>query len=148
MKLVSDAPRGSGNDTVWSSQYAAYDAVSPHMQSYLKGLTALHSADRQASDSRAAGRPVRRDPITTEHSLVRTNPVTGWNALFFNPRFVTRIVGIPKGESDAIIRYLTDVIATTADMHVRFHGGKNDVAIWDGRITVSFGNECGVQGHR
>lgn len=107
------------------------------MQTYLKGLTALHSADMQANDTRALGRTVRRDPVTTEHPLIRTHPVTGWNALFFNPGFVTKIVGVPKTESDAIIRYLTEVIATTQEIHVRFQWGKNDVAFWDNRSTVS-----------
>lgn len=106
------------------------------MQTYLKSLTALHSADMQANDSRALGRPVRREPVTTVHPLIRTNPVTGWNALFFNPGFVTKIIGIPKGESDAIIRYLTDVVATTQEMHARFQWGKDDVALWDNRTTV------------
>lgn len=107
------------------------------MQTYLKGLTALHSAEMQVNDSRAVGRPVRREPVTTEHPLIRTNPVTGWNALFFNPGFVTKIVGVPKIESDAIIKYLTEVITTTQEMHVRFQWGKNDVAFWDNRSTVS-----------
>lgn len=106
------------------------------MQTYLKSLTALHSADMQANDSRAIGRPVRREPVTTVHPLIRTNPVTGWNALFFNPGFVTKIIGIPKAESDAIIKYLTDVVATTQEMHARFQWGKDDVAFWDNRTTV------------
>ena len=136
LKVLTGPPQGGGGDTLWSSQYAAYDILSSHMQTYLKGLTALHSADMQANDSRALGRPVRRDPVTTEHPLIRTNPVTGWNSLFFNPGFVTKIVGIPKGESDAIIRYLTDVVATTQELHARFQWGKDDVAIWDNRTTV------------
>jgi len=106
------------------------------MQTYLKNLTALHSADMQANDSKALGRPVRRDPITTVHPLIRTNPVTGWNALFFNPGFVTKIIGIPKAESDAILKYLTDVVATTNELHARFQWNKDDVAIWDNRTTV------------
>lgn len=111
------------------------------MQTYLKSLTAVHSADMQAADSRAIGRPVRREPVTTEHPLIRTNPVTGWNGLFFNPGFVTKIVGIPKVESDAIINYLTEVISTTQEAHVRFQLNKGDVAFWDNRSTVSFGHE-------
>lgn len=138
LKVLTGPPHGGGGDTLWSSQYAAYDVLSSHMQTYLKGLTALHSADMQANDSRALGRPVRRDPVTTEHPLIRTNPVTGWNSLFFNPGFVTTIIGIPKGESDAIIRYLTDVVATTQEAHARFQWNKDDVAIWDNRTTVSF----------
>ncbi|KAJ6133861.1 hypothetical protein N7523_000183 [Penicillium sp. IBT 18751x] len=136
LKLLAGPPSGGGGDTLWSSQYAAYDVLSPFMQTYLKGLTALHSADMQANDSRALGRPVRRDPITTVHPLIRTNPVTGWNALFFNPGFVTKIIGIPKGESDAILRYLTDVVATTQEMHARFSWNKDDVAFWDNRTTT------------
>ncbi|KAI9039560.1 TauD/TfdA dioxygenase family protein [Aspergillus affinis] len=135
LKLLTGPPRGGGGDTLWTSQYAAYDALSSHMQNYLKGLTALHSADMQASDTRALGRTVRREPVTTEHPLIRTNPVTGWNSLFFNPGFVTKIVGVPKVESDAILRYLAEVIATTQETHARFQWGKNDVAIWDNRTT-------------
>ncbi|KAJ5559105.1 Taurine catabolism dioxygenase TauD/TfdA [Penicillium sp. DV-2018c] len=135
LKLLSGPPRGGGGDTLWTSQYAAYDVLSSHMQNYLKGLTALHSADMQANDSRALGRPVRREPVTTEHPLIRTNPVTGWNGLFFNPGFVTKIVGVPAAESKAIIGFLTDVIATTQEMHVRFSWGEDDVALWDNRST-------------
>lgn len=136
LKLLTGPPLGGGGDTLWSSQYAAYDILSPFMQTYLKSLTALHSADMQANDSRALGRPVRREPVTTKHPLIRTNPVTGWNSLFFNPGFVTKIVGIPKAESDAIIKYLTDVVATTQEMHARFQWGKDDIAFWDNRTTV------------
>lgn len=141
LKLLTGPPRGGGGDTLWSSQYAAYDALSSHMQNYLKDLTAIHSADMQAADSRASGRPVRREPVTTVHPLIRTNPVTGWNSLFFNPGFVTKIVGIPKTESDAIINYLSQVIATTQELHARFQWGKDDVAIWDNRTTVSHTSE-------
>ncbi|KAE8356350.1 hypothetical protein BDV28DRAFT_127150, partial [Aspergillus coremiiformis] len=142
LKVLTGPPRGGGGDTLWTSQYAAYDALSSHMQTYLKGLTALHSADMQASDSRALGRTVRREPVTIEHPLIRTNPVTGWNSLFFNPGFVTKIVGVPKIESDAIIKYLADVVATTQEMHARFQWNNDDVAIWDNRTTnhtASFG---------
>jgi sulfonate dioxygenase len=133
--VLTGPPRGGGGDTLWCSQYAIYDVLSAPMQKYLESLTALHSAEEQAIGSRAAGRPVRREPITTEHPLVRVNPVTGWKSLFFNPGFVTAIVGVPKAESDAIMRYLTELIATTQEAHVRFQWGKNDVAIWDNRCT-------------
>lgn len=135
LKVVSGPPRGSGGDTLWSSQYGLYDVLSPRMQQYLEGLTALHSADMQAEGSRALGRTVRRDPITTEHPLIRTHPVTGWKSVFFNPGFVTKIVGVPKTESDTIIRYLNELVATTQEIHARFSWGTNDVAFWDNRIT-------------
>lgn len=107
------------------------------MQKYLGGLEALHSAQIQADGSNALGRAVRRDPVVTKHPLVRTNPVTGWNSVFFNPGFVTAIVGVPKAESNAIINYLNELIATTQEIHVRFQWQKNDVAFWDNRVCVS-----------
>ena len=136
LKVLTGPPRGGGGDTLWSSQYAAYDALSGPMQKFLESLTALHSSHMQAEGSRAAGRPVRREPIVTEHPLIRSHPVTGWKSLFFNPGFVTAIVGIPKVESDMIISYLNEVVATTQEFHVRFQWNKDDVAFWDNRITV------------
>ncbi|CAN9239137.1 unnamed protein product [Alternaria alternata] len=135
LKVLTGPPRGGGGDTLWSSQYAAYDMLSPHMQKYLEGLTALHSAELQAQGSRDLGRTVRRDPVTTEHPLIRTNPVTGWKSIFFNPGFVTKIVGVPKTESDHIISFLTEIVATSPEVHARFQWNEGDVAFWDNRVT-------------
>ncbi|KAF2734978.1 alpha-ketoglutarate-dependent taurine dioxygenase [Polyplosphaeria fusca] len=142
LKVLTGPPRGGGGDTLWSSQYAAYDQLSAPMQKYLEGLTAIHSAHLQAQGSRELGRTVRREPINTEHPLVRTNPVTGWKALFFNPGFVTKIVGIPKTESDFIISYLNEIVATSPELHARFQWNKGDVAFWDNRVcnhTATYG---------
>ncbi|KKY25757.1 putative alpha-ketoglutarate-dependent taurine dioxygenase [Diplodia seriata] len=135
LKLLTGPGRGGGGDTLWSSQYAAYDAMSPYMQKYLESLTAIHSAQIQADGSTQMGRTVRRDPVVTEHPLIRVHPVTGWKSLFFNPGFVTKIKGVPKVESDHIISYLNEIIATTQEAHVRFQWNKNDVAFWDNRVT-------------
>lgn len=142
LKVLTGPPIGGGGDTLWSSNYAAYDLLSTPMQTYLESLTAIHSAEMQAAGSIAMNRPVRRDPVITEHPLVRTHPVTGWKSLFFNPGFVTKIVGIPKVESDMIINYLNELVSTTQEIHVRFQWGKDDVAFWDNRIvnhTASYG---------
>lgn len=148
LKVLAGPPRGGGGDTLWSSQYAAYDALSASMQKYLESLTALHSSHLQAEGSIAAGRPVRREPIVTEHPLVRSHPVTGWKSLFFNPGFVTKIVGVPKVESDAILAYLNEVVVTTPELHVRFQWGEGDVAFWDNRVTVSLRGCPDVADHR
>lgn len=137
LKLLSGPARGGGGDTLWSSQYGAYDLLSPSMQRYLEGLTALHSSAMQDSGTKALGRPVRRESVITEHPLVRVNPVTGWKSLYYNPGFVTAIVGVPKLESDTIVRYLNELVATTQEIHCRFQWNKGDVAIWDNRICVS-----------
>ncbi|KAL2044332.1 hypothetical protein N7G274_003037 [Stereocaulon virgatum] len=112
------------------------------MQKYLEGLEALHSAHVQADGSNALGRTVRRKPVVTKHPLIRLNPVTGWKSVFFNPGFVTAIVGIPKAESNTIINYLNELTSTTQENHVRFQWQKNDVAFWDNRVcnhSASYG---------
>ena len=45
------------------------------------------------------------------------------------------IVGVPRGESDAILAYLNRVIVETPELHVRFLWQEGDVAIWDNRCT-------------
>lgn len=107
------------------------------MQKYLESLTAIHSADLQAQGTRELGRTVRREPVTTAHPLVRTHPVTGWKSLFFNPGFVTKIVGVPKTESDHIIGLLNEIVATSPEVQVRFQWNEGDVAFWDNRVCVS-----------
>lgn len=34
-----------GGDTMWSSMYSAYDALSPAMRKFLEGMTAIHDAE-------------------------------------------------------------------------------------------------------
>jgi sulfonate dioxygenase len=107
------------------------------MQKYLESLTALHSAEEQANGSRALGRPVRREAVVTEHPLIRTHPVTGWKSLFYSPGFVNAIKGVPKMESDSIIRYLDEVIVATQEVHARYQWTPGMVALWDNRSCVS-----------
>lgn len=48
LKFLTGLPRGGGGDTLWSSQYAAFDALSASMQKYLESLTALYTSHLQA----------------------------------------------------------------------------------------------------
>lgn len=75
----------TGGDTLWSSGYALYSSLSPSFQAYLEGLSAVHSAVAQATGARAAGLPIRREPIETTHPVVRVHPATGWKSVFVNP---------------------------------------------------------------
>ncbi|RAL61101.1 hypothetical protein DID88_010441 [Monilinia fructigena] len=130
LKVLTGPPRGGGGDTLWSSQYAAYDALSAPMQKYLESLTALHTSHLQAEGSIALGRPVRRDPIVTEHPLIRSHPVTGWKSLFFNPGFVTKMCRHPQSRKRRHHRLSKrggfHNPGTTRSLPV----GKDDVAFW------------------
>lgn len=80
-----DGP-SSGGDTLFADMASAYRRLSPEFQKRLHGLKALHSGVEQVNNSLNKGGIARRDPITTEHPIVRTHPTTGEKALFVNPQ--------------------------------------------------------------
>ncbi|KAG6828617.1 hypothetical protein H0H92_007262 [Tricholoma furcatifolium] len=125
-----------GGDTLWSSGYALYSSLSPGFQTYLEGLTALHSGVAQAEGSRAAGLHVRRHEIETVHPVVRVHPATGWKSVYVNPGFTRRIIGVPKAESDYLLNFLFHQIGENPDFQVRFKWEPKSVAIWDNRIVT------------
>lgn len=52
----------TGGDTLWQSQYATYDKLSPAFKKTLEGLTALHDAHRFREQSRNGGYHLRTLP--------------------------------------------------------------------------------------
>lgn len=59
------------------------------------------------------------------------DPVTGEKALFVNPQFSRRIVGLKIEESDAILNLLYAHIAQGADFQVRIRWKPKSVVLWD-----------------
>jgi sulfonate dioxygenase len=76
--------RSLSADSRLIKSYALYSSLSPGLQRYLEGLSALHSAVAQAEGARAAGLPVRRQEIETVHPVVRVHPATGWKSVYVN----------------------------------------------------------------
>lgn len=128
-------PVHGGGDTLFSSCYGLYDALSPSMQEYLETLSALHSGVEQAEGAAKAGLHLRRPAVETEHPLVRTHPVTGWKSVFVNPAFTRRIVGVPKVESDAILNMLYGIMNVDPSLTLRVRWDKGTLVLWDNRIT-------------
>lgn len=125
-----------GGDTLFSNMYAAYDALSDRMKDYLEGLTAVHDGEPQYRGRYAdkgvddAGKVYPR----ASHPVVRTHPDTGRKCLFVNPIFTMRINGVPRVESDAILRMLFEHCASE-DFQVRFRWQPGSVAFWDNRCA-------------
>ncbi|GJJ13793.1 hypothetical protein Clacol_008050 [Clathrus columnatus] len=135
--FILDQPNvGLGGDTLFSSQVEAYNRLSPSFKKVLEGLRAVHSAVEQAEHSRKRGGPVRREPVETEHPLVRVHPVTGEKALFVNEGFTRRIVGFKDEESKLLLNFLFDHIKKGADFHARATYKPGTVVVWDNRVTV------------
>jgi taurine dioxygenase len=124
-----------GGDTLFASMYAAYEALSDRMKTYLDGLTAIHDGEH-VYRGLYANYGVKDKPAypRAEHPVVRTHPVTGRKCLFVNKAFTTRILGIPADESEAILRYLCDH-ATNELFQCRFRWQPNSIAFWDNRCA-------------
>lgn len=131
-------PEECGGDTLWSSMYSAYDALSKPMQSFLEGLTATHDADmfREQADRYGfdlfAGPRGHPDNVGTRlravHPVIRTNPVTGWKGLYVNKSFTKRINELSKDESENLLNYLFRHIAENFNYQVRFKWERDDLA--------------------
>ncbi|KAF6818895.1 TfdA family Taurine catabolism dioxygenase TauD [Colletotrichum plurivorum] len=126
----------TGGDTAWVSQTAAYARLSRPIQALLEGLRAEHSGFPQAENAKRDGKFVRREPVKSEHPVVRIHPATGQKALFVNPGFTKRIIGLRDEESDALLKLLFKHISQGQDFQVRVKWEEGTVALWDNRVTA------------
>ena len=115
-----------GGDTLWTSAYAAYEALSPPLKDLCEGLTALH-------DAAPHGKP----EISAIHPVVRVHPDTQRKVLFINEHFTRRIVELSHQESRLLLDYLIKWIASPR-FTVRYRWQEGTIAMWDNRCTQHF----------
>ncbi|KAM0813234.1 putative TauD/TfdA-like domain-containing protein [Seiridium cardinale] len=135
---ILDKPE-TGGDTLFTNSVEAYNRLSPLFKERLHGLKAIHSGFEQAGAALARGGILRREPVASEHPIVRTHPATGEKGLFINPQFVRGIVGMKKEESEGILKILYDHMAFGADFQVRLGWEEGTVIVWDNRVTQHSG---------
>lgn len=112
-----------GGDTMWASQYLAYDHLSAPMKDLLDGLSALHNAS-----------PHGKPEMASIHPVVRVHPETGRRSLLVNEHFTKRIVEMSHVESKALLDFLTRW-SVEEQFTVRYRWTPGTVAIWDNRCT-------------
>lgn len=113
----------AGGDTMWANQYAAFSAMSPALQEFLRGLTAIHTAWPQGHPEMKAERPV-----------VLHHPETGRESLAVNRLFTVRIPQLEQSESDAVLEHLF-TWGDRPEFTCRWSWSPGDVVIWDNRCT-------------
>jgi taurine dioxygenase len=134
-----------GGDTLWASQYAAYDALSPGMQRLLDPLRCVQTAwphgtrgpGIDAPVSRSVGM-VRGDPAADREVLqpvVRVHPVTGRRALFVNPVYSQRFEGMTEAESRPLLQFLFQH-AASPEFCCRLRWAPGTLAVWDNRCLM------------
>ncbi|KAM0322265.1 hypothetical protein ACHAQA_009554 [Verticillium albo-atrum] len=131
---ILDVP-AVGGDTLFADGVEAYRRLSPLFRERLHGLKAIHSGFEQVEASVRKGSIKRREPVANEHPIIRTHPATGEKAIYVNPQFTRDIVGLKKEESDALLKFLYEHIAWSADIQARVKWEAGTVVVWDNRVT-------------
>ena len=125
-------------DTIFSSSWAAYDALPPALKARLAGMKATHSfADHL--DKKKKAKNLKRAPLTAaqqaelpdvDHPVVRTHPVTGRACLFATEGHTSAIAGMDADESAALLTELWEQIRKP-EFQYRHSWKKHDLLIWD-----------------
>ena len=114
-----------GGDTIYASQYKAYEDLSDRMKEFLDPLDAQH-------DGRNFDVDLIRRPST--HPIVITHPETGRKALYVNKGFTRRIPQLPPAESTAILNFLyAHCTRERYQARIRYKAGT--LAMWDNRCV-------------
>jgi taurine dioxygenase len=135
MLIAREIPPYGGGDTLFASQYLAYEALSDGMKRLLDGLYAVNSS------AKADVTRTREDRVKeysrhyeAEHPVVRTHPETGRKALYVNFGHTARFRGMTDAESSTLLDYLFRH-QVKPEFTCRFHWEVGSIAFWDNRCT-------------
>lgn len=141
--LVAREVPQKGGDTLFSSMYAAYDALSDGMKETLEGMNAVHSSRRAFGEryyddkykdlNSRIGNPeaATQDAV---HPVIIRHPVTGRKALYVNLAFTIRFDGWTEEESQPLLQFLYKH-GQRPEFTYRFQWENGSIAFWDNRCT-------------
>ena len=127
--------------TYYSSACAAYAALPEALRRRLDGLRAIHSFAYHSGRRAASGgttieitAELRRKHPDVSQPMVRVHPRTRRKALYVTEGHTTRILGIDREESDALLRELFAHLRQPQFVYGhRWHVG--DLLVWDNAAT-------------
>ncbi len=130
-----------GGDTVFADMYGAYAGLPDATKRRIETLRAVHHsggvrAVGRGSDAKVALSPAQQAAHPeVEHPVVRVHPETGRKALFVNPGFTIRIVGLGAADSTALPAELYDQ-ALRPELHYRHRWRAGQIVVCDNRSTM------------
>jgi len=132
-----------GGDTLWADMCAAYDGLSESMRRTIDGMNAVHDFKNfrtlygKGDDDQKRLRRMEELYPNPTHPVVRTHPVTGRKAIFVNPQFTVKIVGLNDDESEALLKLLyAQVHVPEYQFRLRWKPGT--IVFWDNRSTQHY----------
>ena len=130
-----------GGDTLFASQYAAYEALDPALRTALLDRWAWHSSRHafgvEAQTGDGEGALFNNPEAATQdarHPVIIRHPLSGRPALYVNPDFTVRFDGESADDSAALLSALWDH-ASRDDFVYRFRWDAGSMAIWDNRAV-------------
>lgn len=145
--LVARELPESGGDTIFASMYKAYDSLPEHLKKSIRGKKALHSTKKvfkEGFDSNSIRpnaktcgddtAPIRNESVAKHltdpvHPMVITHPLSGKKALYVNPAFTVKVIGVTQSESRKLLAALYRHVPTSRDCHHRFKWARGSIAV-------------------
>ncbi len=136
----------SGGDTLFTSMYLAYEALSDGLKQMLEGLNAVHSSrhvfgarTEYTGDGSYKSRFNNPELATQDavHPVIIRHPDSGRKALYVNPGFTLRFEGWTDEESKPLLNYLYQH-AVRPEFTCRFKWQNGSMAFWDNRATMHY----------
>jgi taurine dioxygenase len=127
-----------GGDTIFASQYLAYEALSEGMRRVLEPLVAVNSSAKadvtRTREDRVKERGARSEELVAEHPVARTHPETGRKALYVNVAHTARFKDMSEEESLPLLNFLFQH-QVRPEFTCRFQWRAGSLAFWDNRCT-------------
>jgi taurine dioxygenase len=128
-----------GGDTMYASQYAAYDALSDGMKELLAPLRGINSSAMADVSKTREDRIKEADGsqatvYEAAHPVVRTHPETGRKALYVNVAHTARFEGMTEDESRGLLQFLF-AHQVKPEFQCRFRWSVGALALWDNRCV-------------
>jgi taurine dioxygenase len=128
-----------GGDTLFASQYAAYENLSEGLRAALDGLIGINSSAKaevtRSREDRLREAGVQSKVLIGKHPIVRTHPETGRKALYMSLGHTVRFDGWSEEESKPLLDYLF-AHQVKPEFTCRFRWSPGALAFWDNRCAL------------
>ena len=123
----------SGGNTLFANMYKAYETLPRKVKEQIQNKKAWNVYDYAANPTKRG--EVNPDAPRCAHPIVRTHPATKRKALYVNRLMTESIEGMPRAESDELLRYLFD--HSEQPQFIYEHVWRpGDLILWDNRCTL------------
>ena len=125
--------------TRFANGQLAYQRLSPALRQRLEGLQSLFSANYTVTSDRPITAREAQDALDPTwprvvHPVVVPHPITGERCIYVNEMMTVAILGIPPGESDALLDMLLATLYSPDNIY-EHRWSTGDLVVWDNLVV-------------